>query len=658
MKTNRRSFIKAAGVAGTGMMAAGLTSNCIGDQNKRSDPFAHTKEISEQEHEQLFNMCGYSAPKLDVVRIGIIGIGNRGITAVARLRLIEGVEIKALCDKYQERVDLAQKSLDDAGLPLAQGYAGNKEIWQNLVLRDDLDLVYICTPRGQHTKMAVMAMESGKHAATEVPALSTLEDGWQMVETSERTKKHCMMLENCCYDFFELLVLNMVRQGILGEIIHADGGYIHDHLEMNFKKNLTTGMWRLKESQNRNANLYPTHGFGPVCQVMNINRGDKMLHVTSTASNDFHMGKKATELAQKDVFYKEFDTNSYRGNINTSVIKTERGRTVMLQYDITSPRPYTRIQQISGTKGVSLKYPGPPRIALGGEWLDEGEMKEIWDKYTPEIVKRVGELAKRVGGHGGMDFIMDWRLIDCLRNGLPLDQDVYDAALWSSIGPLSELSVSNRSSSIDIPDFTCGSYKKNAPIDISYQITHSDYITGKVFDDAVSYSYYPIDMHNKYGVTPKHLTDGTIATIPLRSLLPKKSRNFLVAGRCISSDRLANSALRVQASCMGMGQAAGAAAVACKAPPDIWFLVPDELYTTGVSLPGFESAFSTKLKRQITNIFPTFRTKARMMFNNFIGCFCHLQRFPFMSGLSSCFPITFLSETARAWRPVLIFRRW
>jgi predicted dehydrogenase len=467
MKTDRRNFLKTAGMAGTGMMAAGMSGIKSVRKNKKSDQFAHTKKASEEEHKQVFNMCGYSAPKLDKVRIGIIGIGNRGLGAVGRLKLIEGVEIKALCDKYQDRVDLGQKSLKAAGLPEAAVYAGTEEIWRDLAVRDDLDLVYICTPRGMHTKMAVLAMETGKHAATEMPALSTLEDGWQLVKTSERTRKQCMMLENCCYDFFELLVLNMVRQGLFGDIIHVEGGYIHDQLEMNFNLPRSTGMWRLRESQRRNANLYPTHGLGPLCQVLNINRGDRMMYVTSTASDDFMMGKKAAEMAKKDDFYKQFDTNSYRGNMNTSVIRTEKGKTILLQYDITSPRPYSRLQLVSGTKGMSQKYPDPPRIALGDAWVNDEKMKELWEKYTPEIVKRVGELAKKVGGHGGMDFLMDWRLIDCLRNGLPVEQDVYDAAAWSSIVPLSEWSVANGSNPITVPDFTCGSYRTNTPLDIS-----------------------------------------------------------------------------------------------------------------------------------------------------------------------------------------------
>jgi len=467
MNTDRRQFLKTAGAAGAGLTALGLTGKKNGHQSGEPERFAETKKSTEETHQQIFNMCGYAAPKLESVRIGLIGVGSRGLAAVGRLRLIEGVEIRALCDKYQDRVDLGQKSLAAAGLPRAAEYAGSEEIWQELTRRSDLDLVYICTPRGMHANMAVSAMEAGKHAATEMPALSSLEEGWKLVATSERMKRHCMMLENCCYDFFELLVLNMVRQGLFGDIIHVEGGYIHDQLEMNFNLPRSTGMWRLRESQRRNANLYPTHGLGPLCQVLNINRGDRMTFMTSMSSNDFMMGKKAAEMAKQDDFYKQFDTNSYRGNMNSSLIRTENGKTILLQYDITSPRPYSRLQLVSGTKGMSQKYPEPPRIALGDRWVSEDHMKELWEKYTPEIVRRVGDLAKRIGGHGGMDFMMDWRLIDCLRNGLPLEQDVYDAAAWSAIVPLSEWSVANGSLPITVPDFTCGAYKTNAPLDLS-----------------------------------------------------------------------------------------------------------------------------------------------------------------------------------------------
>jgi len=278
-----------------------------------------------------------------------------------------------------------------------------------------------------------------------------------------------MMLENCCYDFFELLTLNMARQGLFGELIHAEGAYIHPLLELNSRKTGYAEMWRLKENKKRNGNLYPTHGLGPVCQAMNINRGDQMDYLVSMSSNDFQMADKVRELAEKDSFFNEFKSDNYRGNMNTTSIRTSKGRTIMIQHDVTSTRPYSRIHLLSGTRGIARKWPSPERIAFGHEWIKKDEMEKLKKEYTPEIITKIGELAKKVGGHGGMDFMMDWRLIDCLRNGLPLDQDVYDAALWSSISPLSEWSVANRSNSIDVPDFTRGAWKSNTPVELTLQ---------------------------------------------------------------------------------------------------------------------------------------------------------------------------------------------
>jgi predicted dehydrogenase len=312
-------------------------------------------------------------------------------------------------------------------------------------------------------------MNHGKHVCVEVPAAKTIDECWQLVQTSEKTRKHCMILENCCYDFFELLTLNMNRQGLFGEIVHGEGGYIHTLLEGNFSKEKYYDMWRLKENF-RNGNLYPTHGLGPVAQAMNINRGDKMDYLVSLSGIDFQMAAMANELAAKDDFYKPYANKKFRGNMNTTVIRTNKGRTIMLQHDVTSPNVYSRIHKISGTKGSCLKYPLEGRIAFGHEdWVNAEEYKNLENKYTPPIVKMVGEMARQVGGHGGMDFLMDWRTIDCLRNGLPLDIDVYDAALWSSIAPLSEKSVANRAASTDVPDFTSGSWKTNQPVDISLE---------------------------------------------------------------------------------------------------------------------------------------------------------------------------------------------
>jgi hypothetical protein len=459
---NRRDFLKRTGLAGISLVGASMIpSYASGENNSKSAmDFA-----AEQQRSQKFNMSGYGAPKLDVVRVGFIGLGSRGPGHVANMSLLEGVEIKALCDIVPAEAEKVRKQIEFAGFNPTL-YSGDADAWKKLCDRTDIDLVYICTPWNLHTPMAVYAMEHGKHVAIEVPAANTLEECWQLVETSEKTKKHCMMMENCCYDFFELLTLNMARQGFFGEIVHGEGAYLHNLLDSNFAKGGYWNMWRLRENASRRGNLYPTHGLGPVCQVMDINRGDKMDFLVSVMSKDFQMNNKAKDMAASDGFYKPFVDNPYRGNITTTSRSTSKGRTIMIQHDVTSPNVYSRIHKISGTKAAALKYPLPAKISIGDEWVTDEAMKALEEKYAPAIVKKVGELAKKVGGHGGMDFLEDWRLIDCLRNGLALDQDCYDAALWSAVAPLSEKSVAGRSTSVDVPDFTGGSWKTNKPVDI------------------------------------------------------------------------------------------------------------------------------------------------------------------------------------------------
>ncbi len=457
MSTNRRDFLRNS-ILGAGVLGSGLITACNNNESKGvSVPAIRT---------QRFNMCGYAAPRLETVRVGFIGLGMRGPGAVQRFSHIDGVEIVALGDLHEERVEKSQLILERMGRPRAKTYFGSADAWKAMCEHPEIDLIYICTPWALHTPMALFAMEHGKHAATEVPAALTLDEAWALVETSERTQKHCMMLENCCYDFFELLTLNMARQGFFGEIVHGEGAYIHDLLDLNFSKNGYEEMWRLRENM-RNGNLYPTHGLGPVCQVMDINRGDQMEYLTSMQSADFMMAAHANKLASEDPFFQEFSGKTFRGNMNTTVVRTYKGRTIMVQHDVTSPRPYSRIHMVSGTKAFAQKWPTPAKISIGHSWLAESEFKALEEQYTPEIVKHVGDMARQIGGHGGMDFMMDWRLIDCLRNGLPLDQDVYDAALWSVIDPLSRQSVENRSASVDVPDFTCGSWKTNAPVELT-----------------------------------------------------------------------------------------------------------------------------------------------------------------------------------------------
>ncbi|MFT4203163.1 MAG: Gfo/Idh/MocA family oxidoreductase [Chitinophagaceae bacterium] len=456
MSTGRRRFIQSSGLAGLGLFTKPLSALAGKGQTYEC--------VEATPNKPGFNMCGYAAPKLDTVRIGIIGIGLRGSMAVERLAQIDDVEIKALCDIRQSQVDAAITKLDKQKPSL---YAGKDDSWRQVCERTDIDLIYIATPWSLHTEMALSAMEHGKHVAVEVPAATTVEDCWRLVLTSERTKKHCVMLENCCYDFFELMTLKMERDGFFGDIVHCEGAYLHDILESFFENGKRYDHWRLKENAAHNGNLYPTHGLGPISQIMKINRGNRLTYMTSMSSSDFSLGKRNKEAATKDPYYRQFMDSKFRGNMNVSNIMTESGSTICLQHDVSSPRPYSRLHIVSGTKAYAQKYPLPAKIAIGHyDFLNPDEFARIEQQYTPRLVKEIGELAKKVGGHGGMDFIMDWRLIYCLRNGLPMDIDVYDAVTWSVIRPLSELSVSKDSQPVTIPDFTMGRYKNNTPINI------------------------------------------------------------------------------------------------------------------------------------------------------------------------------------------------
>lgn len=466
MKSTRRNFLKLTGLTGFGLAGNSVLKAFGSKPDMITYPVS--PNIASPASPQKFNMCGYAAPKIDTVRIGFIGLGNRGPGHVSSMSLLEGVDIRALCDVVPAEVEKTMKRIASTGFK-PELYSGDPEGWKRMCERDDIDLVYINTPWNMHAPMAVYAMEHGKHVAIEVPAAVSMDECWQLVETSEKTRKHCMMMENCCYDFFELLTLNMARQGLFGDIVHGEGAYIHTLIDSNFSKTGYWNMWRLRENANRRGNLYPTHGLGPICQIMDINRGDKMDFLVAVMSGDFQMNEMAKKLASTDDFYKQFVDKPYRGNMTTTTIKTSKGRTIMIQHDVTSPNVYSRIHKVSGTKGSALKYPLPPKISFGHEWVSDEEMKVLEEKYTPPIIRKIGELAKKVGGHGGMDFLENWRLIDCLRNGLPLDQDVYDAALWSSIAPLTEWSVSHKSKPVQIPDFTKGSWQNNPPVDLSLE---------------------------------------------------------------------------------------------------------------------------------------------------------------------------------------------
>lgn len=466
METNRRSFLKLSGLAGLGLVSSSFQS--CATANDQGHLNGILKE-AEKQYTPIFNMSGYRAPVLEIVRMAFIGVGNRGSAAVERMSQIEGVRIQGICDVRVEKAIAAKERIKN-GAHEAKLYTNGERTWQDMCDREDIDLVYIATHWSTHAEMAIYAMEHGKHVALEIPAATTVEDCWRLVMTSERTKKHCVILENCCYDFFELLTLNLARQGFFGDIVHCEGAYIHDILNSFFDEEKRFDFWRLKENANRNGNLYPTHGIGPVCQILNINRGNKLEYLSSMSSADFSLNAKAKEMASVDKRFEEYVDKPFRGNINLSNIMTNSGATIALQHDVSTPRPYSRIHMVSGTKAFAQKYPLPGKISEGhDDFLNEGQFNKLKETYEPRIIKHIGAIAKDIGGHGGMDFMMDWRLIDCLRNGLPVDMDVYDAAAWSVVGPLSEWSVANGSKPIVIPDFTMGRWKTNAIHEINLE---------------------------------------------------------------------------------------------------------------------------------------------------------------------------------------------
>jgi predicted dehydrogenase len=409
-----------------------------------------------------------AADPIPVVRIAFIGLGMRGPGAVNRITNIEGVEVVALCDVLERNVKRVNSQLEKRGFPRAQEFFGDTAVWRKVTALPNVDLVYVATDWVHHAGIGVQAMKDGKHVAIEVPAAINMDEIWALINTSEQTRKHCMQLENCVYDFFELTTLNMVQQGLLGDIIHGEGAYIHG-LQPYWDSYWDD--WRMKFNRERRGDVYPTHGLGPVCQAMNIHRGDKLNFLVSVD----------TKAVGNPAFIKEkrgVEVNDFRnGDHTTTLIRTENGKTIMIQHDVTSPRPYDRLYQLTGTKGFANKYP-VEGFALNVKEIDvetsqdhenltahsfvPSEIKDtLMKKYKHPITKDIEEKAQRVGGHGGMDFIMDYRMIYCLQRGLPLDMDVYDLAEWCCLIPLTEISLDNNSAPVEIPDFTRGGWNKS-----------------------------------------------------------------------------------------------------------------------------------------------------------------------------------------------------
>jgi len=443
-KYDRRDFLKLGSAVGAGLVLGGISAS--GCQQLRGKP----PEIK--------------AAPIDTVRIGFVGVGNQGSAHVRNFLNIEGIEIGAVCDVVEEKVARIQGWVQEAGQAKPTGYCRGETDFKRMCETEELDLVFNATPWNWHVPVCVAAMKTGKHAATEVPAAVTIDECWQLVETSEKTHRHCVMMENCCYDRTELMILNMVRKGLLGELLHAEGGYLHDLRWHKFASRYYKGMWRIVHSIKRNGNLYPTHGLGPVAQCMNINRGDRFDYIVSVSSKSMGLNLYAAEKFGPDS--SQAKQKYALGDVNTSLIRTVKGRTIILKHDCSTPRPYSRDIVVQGTKGIVRKYP-EQKIHIEGR--SEPHTWEPLENYAVEyghpLWKALVEKAEG-GGHGGMDYIEDYRLIEALRTGTSPDMDVYDAASWSVVSELSERSVAKRGRSVDFPDFTRGKWKTNPPLGI------------------------------------------------------------------------------------------------------------------------------------------------------------------------------------------------
>ena len=418
---------------------------------------------------------GLTVPAMKTVRVGFVGLGMRGPWAVMRFANIPGVQIVALCDFEEKRAEGCQKYLREKGLPPAEIYSGAKG-YEELCKRNDIDLVYVATDWNHHFPVAMCAMENGKNAAIEVPSAMNLEQCWALINMSEKTRKHCMVLENCCYDYYEMNALNMAQKGVFGEILRAEGAYIHnldDFWEAYWMDpdDKDTGKlhWRMKYNMENRGDVYATHGLGPVAQCLDIHRGDRFTVLTAMDTKSVHGKEWVKKKTGKDVDFRN-------GDHTTTLMRTANGKVVEIQHNVMTPQPYNRLFKLTGTKGYATKYP-EEHFALDASALKEAkgapnmddlsshgfmnakQQEELVKAYYHPILAKYGELGREMG-HGGMDFIMDSRLVYCLQNGLPLDMDVYDMAEWCCLAELGTLSMDNNCCAVSFPDFTRGDWNK------------------------------------------------------------------------------------------------------------------------------------------------------------------------------------------------------
>jgi predicted dehydrogenase len=443
---SRRAMLRGAAIAGVGLAgAAGATSGAA-SADTAAAPVARGR-----------SMIGVPFEATDAPRFGIIGLGNRGGGMLPLLLAIPGAKVTALCDIRPEFAAAAKKVVTDAGQPAPAVYTNGDNDFENLVERDDVDFVYVATPWEWHTPMALAAMRAGKHVGVECPIGLTLKDLWELVDTSERTRRHCIQLENCCYGQNELRALRMAHEGLFGELLHGSGAYLHDLRELLFSKTYYEDQWRRKFHTTTNGDLYPTHGLGPVAAYMDLHRGDRFVRMTSMSTPALGLAEyRAANMPPGDPTWRERYVN---GDVTMSLIQTARGRVIHIVHGVSNPHPYSRLNHLAGTKGVFEDY--PPRI-----YLEPAQSNDEWgsfDDYAEYDHWLWTDVGPGPGGHGGMDYIMLWRLVQTLRLGLPPDIDVYDSAAWNAPYPLSVLSVKGKSGSVEFPDFTRGRWKTPHP---------------------------------------------------------------------------------------------------------------------------------------------------------------------------------------------------
>lgn len=419
---------------------------------------------------------GFAAPALETVRAAFIGVGARGKSHVRFLSTLPGTEVVAISDLYEDNV---KKAAELCKQPQAGQrhqnialYHGGEDRWKQMLADVKPDAVFISTNWNNHAPMAIEAMKQGAHAFVEVPLAVTLEELWDIVNTAERTQKHCMMMENVNYARDELMFLNMCRQGVIGELLHGEAAYIHELRWQMEEQERGTGSWRTYHYARRNGNLYPTHGLGPVAQYMNLARGeDNFGRLVSFSTPALGRQAYAEKTYPADHKWNQLDYKG--GDLNTSIIKTMLGRTILVQWDETSPRPYTRLNLIQGTKGTLAGF--PTRVALEGgvegvtddhhRWVQGDQLEVLYEKYDHPLYKRLNEATKD-SGHGGMDGMMMYRIVECLQQGLPLDQNLYEGCYWSAVAPLSEMSVAQDGAPQAFPDFTRGKWKTTEPLGV------------------------------------------------------------------------------------------------------------------------------------------------------------------------------------------------